>query len=92
MLNPPETGAPWLASYGDVPFHLEYPDRTMYQQLCWAAERYPDYTAYEFMGKKTSYRQMIADIRATARAFRAQGVGDGDRVTICLPKIGRAHV
>ncbi|MBO7667302.1 MAG: AMP-binding protein [Firmicutes bacterium] len=90
MLNQPEAGAPWLGSYGEVPFHLEYPDRTMYRQLAWAAEQYPDITAYEFMGKRTSYRQMIADIQATARAFRAAGIGDGDRVTICLPNCPQA--
>ena len=89
-MNPPEAGAPWLGSYGEVPFHLEYPDRTMFRQLCWAAERYPDITAYEFMGKATSYRQMIADIEAAARAFRAAGIGDGDRVTICLPNCPQA--
>ena len=89
-MNPPEAGAPWLKSYGEVPFHLEYPDRTMFRQLCWAAEQYPDITAYEFMGKTTSYRQMIADIEAAARAFRAAGIGDGDRVTICLPNCPQA--
>ena len=88
--NPPEADAPWLKSYGDVPFHLEYPDRTMYQQLCWAAEQHPEVAAYEFLGRRTSYRQMIADIQATARAFRAAGIGDGDRVTICLPNCPQA--
>ena len=26
QMNPLEQGAPWLANYGDVPFHLEYPN------------------------------------------------------------------
>ncbi|MBQ1344072.1 MAG: AMP-binding protein [Firmicutes bacterium] len=90
MFNPPETGAPWLKSYGDVPFHLEYPDRTMFRQLQWTAEQHPEIVAYEFMGRRTTYRQMIEDIRATARAFRAAGIGDGDRVTVCLPNCPQA--
>ena len=90
MLNPPEAAAPWLSSYGQVPFHLEYPDRTMYQQLDYTAQRYPDYTAFEFMGKKTSYSQMMEQIRATGRAFRALGIQDGDHVTICLPNCPQA--
>ena len=89
-INPPEAGAPWLGSYGEVPFHLEYPERTMFRQLAWAAQQHPDITAYEFMGKRTTYRQMIADIEATARAFRAAGIGDGDRVTVCLPNCPQA--
>ena len=90
FVNPPEPGAPWLASYGRVPFHLQYPERTMYQQLRYTAGLYPELTAYEFLGKKTTYRQMIADIEAAARAFRAAGVGPGDRVTVCLPNCPQA--
>ena len=89
-VNPPEAGAPWLKSYGQVPFHLQYPDRTMYRQLLYTAGLYPDLTAYEFMGKKTTYRQMMAEIEATARAFRAQGIEKGDRVTICMPNCPQA--
>ncbi|MBR5429846.1 MAG: acyl--CoA ligase [Firmicutes bacterium] len=90
MFNPPEAGAPWLKSYGDVPFHLEYPDRTMFRQLSWTAEQHPNVIAYDFMGRSTTYAQMIDGIRETARAFRAQGIGDGDRVTICLPNCPQA--
>ena len=90
FVNPPEAGAPWLASYGHIPFHLEYPERTMYRQLRYTAGLYPQLTAYEFMGKKTTYSQMIAGIEAAARAFRAAGIGKGDRVTVCLPNCPQA--
>lgn len=48
--------APWLAFYGVVPEHLQYPDCTMYEAVERCAQKYPSYPAYVFMGRKTSYR------------------------------------
>ena len=52
--------APWLAFYGVVPAHLDYPDCTMYEAVERCAEKYPNNTAYVFMGRKTTYRTMVA--------------------------------
>ncbi|MDO4581503.1 MAG: AMP-binding protein [Bacillota bacterium] len=76
---------PWLANYGEVRYHLDYPDISMFDKVCEIAEQYPEHTAYEFMGKKTSYREMVRQIKLTGAAFRAQGVAPGDKVTLCLP-------
>ncbi len=77
--------APWLKFYGDVPQHLDYPDTSMYSMIEESAERYPDYTAFAFMGKKTKYHRMVTDVNRVARAFAALGIKAGDRVTLCMP-------
>ncbi len=82
--------APWLKFYGSVPHHLTYPQKTIYQMVKAAADQYPDYTAYEFMNKKTTYRRFLANIEDVARAFVAMGIRKGDRVTICMPNCPQA--
>lgn len=82
--------APWLQSYGKVPFHLEYPDCTLYDMIAQTAGQYADYVAHDFMGKPTTYREMLASIDRVARAFFALGIRDGDRVTICMPNCPQA--
>ena len=47
--------APWTTFYGNTPAKLVYPEQTMYQMLRETALKYPENTAYVFMGKKTSY-------------------------------------
>ena len=83
---------PWLAAMGDVPAHLDYPAGTMYQAVEECARRYPDYTAYVFMGKKTSYRAMVQEINVCARALKAAGVRPGDKVTVALPNCPQAVI
>lgn len=84
------SNAPWLEFYGDVPAHLNYPKETVYRLLRETALKYPSNTAYEFMGKKTSYEAFLRRIDRTARAFLAAGIRKGDRVTICMPNCPQA--
>ena len=81
---------PWLAFRGDVPAHLDYPDCTLYEAVERCAQKYPDYPAYVFMGRRTSYRTMVQEIDLCARALKAIGVRAGDRVTVALPNCPQA--
>ena len=85
-----EVKTPWLTARGETPAHLEYFGGTMYQAVEACAQRYPDQTAYLFMGKKTSYRVMMQQIDLCARALKAIGVRPGDRVTVALPNCPQA--
>ncbi|MBQ9832885.1 MAG: AMP-binding protein [Clostridia bacterium] len=85
-----EIKAPWLDFYGDVPHTLEYPHTTMFEEIEALAEKYPDYIAYDFMGKKTTYKQAIEDIKACAKALKAIGIKEDERVTICMPNAPQA--
>ncbi len=78
---------PWLQYYGDIPFNLEYTEHSMYDAVEEISKKYPDYTALAFMGRHISYSSLVKSIDATARAFKAYGICEGDRVTLCMPNI-----
>ena len=79
--------APWLNSYGEVPFHLDYPDISMSDALFESARKYPDQVALTFQEKDTTFAQLVPQIRQAEKAFRAIGIKEGDTVTVCLPNM-----
>ncbi len=85
-----EPRTPWLGSYGDVKFHLEYPQCSLSERVLQTAETHLNETALVFMGKNISYRTMRDRIDLVARSLAAMGVKKGDRVTVCLPNIPQA--
>lgn len=80
-----EAKMPWLKNYGDVPKTLEYSDETLFGQIEKIAQKYPDFVAYDFMGKSTTYKAFVRQVEVCARAFKAIGIRPGDKVTICMP-------
>ena len=81
----PAVKAPWLSNYGDVPPTLDYFEGTLEEAMEESAKQYPNYIAYDFMGKSTSYTKAIEDIHRCARALYAMGIRENDTVTICMP-------
>ena len=79
--------APWLNSYGEVPFHLDYPDFSISDALFESARKYPDQVALTFQEKDTTFANLVPQIREAEKAFRAIGIKEGDTVTVCLPNI-----
>ncbi len=69
---------------------LQYPLKTMYEAIAAMVQEFPEDTAYEFYGVKTKYKRFGEKILQAARAFAANGIGKGDRVTICLPNVPQA--
>ncbi|MCH5279202.1 MAG: AMP-binding protein [Christensenellaceae bacterium] len=90
QLNTPEAEAPWLNYYGDVKFHLNYPDYSIADAVFKTAEREAEYPALSFMGKSFSYKTLVEKIDAAAAGFVALGVKKGDKVTICMPNVPQA--
>ena len=82
--------APWLSYYGNTPATIDYPRKTMYQMLAEAGGKYPNNTAYMFMGKETSYASFLQRIEAAAKGLYAMGIRKGDRVTICMANTPQA--
>lgn len=80
-----EVKAPWLSSYRNVPHTLDYPDCSVFGLIEKNAAEYPDNIAYEFMGRKVTYRRFIEKVHTCARAIRAMGFREGDRITVCMP-------
>ena len=77
--------APWLNNYGEVPATLEYHKGTMWEAVSDVVNAYPNYTAFLFMGKKTSYQAFASQVELCAKALKNLGIKEGDRVTICMP-------
>ena len=83
---------PWLAYYGDVPHHIDYPQVTMYEALALTAERCPEAAAYDFFGRQATYRQFVAEIDRCADALADLGMRAGDRMTIAMPTCPQAVI
>jgi long-chain acyl-CoA synthetase len=90
-MNTESGEAPWLEHYGaSVPRSLRYTDRTVYGEVAFAAKYFPKNIAYEFEGRKVTYREMMREIDHAASCFSELGVAKGDRVLICLPNCPQA--
>ena len=81
---------PWLRSLGAVPATLEYFNGSMVEALEKIAEDYPGNIAFDFMGRSTSYKDMMANIEKCARSLRTIGVRENDKVTIAMPNCPQA--
>lgn len=81
---------PWLKSYGEVPFHLDYSEKTMSEAVLDTAEREKDFPALAFMGRKIDFTSLAENIDIVAKAFYAIGVRPGNRVLVCLPNVPQA--
>ena len=81
----PNVKTPWAAWMGEVPMHLDYFQGSMIEMVEGVAGAHPDITAYEFMGSRVSYRELVEQVHDCARALRQIGIKEGERVTICMP-------
>lgn len=76
----------------DIPKHIEYPDISLYDTIEMTAKKYPEYTAYSYYGKTSSYHKFMVDIAKCAKAFKASGIKKGDIITICMPNTPEAII
>ena len=81
---------PWANYVGDVPLNLEYFEGSMFDKVAEVAAKYPDHVAFDFMGKSTTYRQLIQEIENCAKALKTIGLREGDKVTIAMPNCPQA--
>jgi long-chain acyl-CoA synthetase len=63
----------------------ELPVKPVQQILDDAAARWPEHTALEFMGRKTSYRELQELVNRAAAGFQNLGVKPGVHVGLFLP-------
>ncbi|MBO4734558.1 MAG: AMP-binding protein, partial [Clostridia bacterium] len=84
--------APWFKYYGNTPKTIEYPDCSMYDLVEEASEKYPSYTAIDYLGSMMSYEELIRAIHTAAKALRAIGVREDDCITICMPNTPQAVI
>lgn len=75
---------PWYKYYGNKD-KIDYPNLTIYELIEKTANTYPNNIAYEYYGKKVTYREFIYKIKKTASSLVELGVKPNDRITICMP-------
>lgn len=81
---------PWENSMGGIPMQLDYFEGSMYEKVAAIAKEYPKNVAFDFMGKSTTYSEMMEDIDKCARALKTIGIRENDKVTIALPNCPQA--
>ena len=82
--------APWKNHLGEVPFTLDYFDGSMFEAVEKIAEKYPNNSAFDFMGRSTTYKALVREVEDCAKALRTIGVREGDKVTIAMPNCPQA--
>ena len=88
--KPQNVKTPWMPFMNGIPAQLDYFEGSMCEAVENIAEKYPNVIAYDFMGSHTNYRRCVEEIHACARALRAAGVKENDRVTIAMPNCPQA--
>ncbi len=81
---------PWKDYMGDVPMHLDYFEGAMFEGLELVAKKYPKNVAFDFMGKSTTYAELIENIEICAKSLKTLGVRPGDKLTIAMPNCPQA--
>ena len=82
--------APWIEHLDGIPATLDYYQGSMFGAVERMAEMHPRKIAFDFMGRSTTYRDMIENMHKCARSLSHLGEKPGDRVTIALPNCPQA--
>jgi len=90
MEKPITAKMPWKENTGGVPLTLDYYEGSMYEKVAGIAKKYPGYTAFDFQGRSTTYGEMLANINRCAKALKAIGIRENDKVTIIMPNCPQA--
>lgn len=61
------------------------PEQSLYDIFKESAQSYLDFTAYNFLGFRSTYRQLLNEINRCSNALYKWGVRKGDRVLVSLP-------
>ena len=69
---------PWKDYMGDVPMHLDYFEGSMFEAVEAIAAKYPRNIAFDFMGKSTTYAELIGQIEICAKSLKAMGMPEVD--------------
>ena len=81
---------PWENSMDDIPMHLDYFKGSMYEAVEKVSKVFPRNVAMDFMGKSTTYLELIHQINNCAKSLKTLGVREGDIVTIAMPNCPQA--
>ena len=80
------SGYPWERTYPkDVDYQAPLPSRPLYELMDEAAAAFADRPCLDFLGKRSTYREVSALVDRVAKGFQEMGVRKGVRVGLFLP-------
>ncbi|MBU1611441.1 MAG: AMP-binding protein, partial [Proteobacteria bacterium] len=83
----------WHKSYDpEVPTHIDYEARPLFEFLDQAAAKWPNRQAIIFKNYRLTYKKLKTLTEVFAANLRSQGVRPGDRVSIMLPNSPQAII
>ncbi|MBR1702334.1 MAG: acyl--CoA ligase [Lachnospiraceae bacterium] len=85
----PSIDKPWLKYYSEEAINTELPSGSAYDYL-YEMNKSRHKAALEYYGNTITFKQLFKNIAAVERAFLAQGVCDGDIVTVLIPNMPEA--
>ncbi|MBU9721191.1 MULTISPECIES: long-chain-fatty-acid--CoA ligase [Bacillaceae] len=87
------TEKPWFEHYPEEqPRTIDYEVATLQSYLKRAAEKFPNKSALNFMGKEMTYSELYDSALKLANQLRSIGVEQGDRVAIMLANTPQAVI
>ena len=89
-MEPITAKTPWKNQMDQIPMHLDYFEGSMIDKVIQVAETSPNQVAFDFMGRSTTYRQMVREIERCAKALKTIGVRENAKVTIAMPNCPQA--
>ena len=76
----------WTAAYAPgVRRHLDYPAGSLVDEFDAFTVTYAEQAALDFFGRRTSYAELAAQVRAVAGNLHRLGVGPGSTVALLMP-------
>lgn len=87
-----EIDAPWKKYYTEDELDIKIPNISMYNQVLRSAKENPDLIAYEYFGKKVTFKKFIKQVDTAAIAFKKLGIKKGSIVSIVLPNVPEALI
>lgn len=77
--------APWEKYYRNNEMKFKVREGTIYDIIKERSSDCNDINAYIYYGNQVTYKEFFKQIENAAKAFRSQGIRQGDVVTICMP-------
>lgn len=83
LIGYPSIDKPWLQYFDDEQINEEVPKKTVFDFMYDNNRKYSESVAFEYLGKKYTYKRLFEMVDKAASAFKNMGVKAGDIVTIC---------
>ncbi|MCI9434119.1 MAG: long-chain fatty acid--CoA ligase [Bacilli bacterium] len=82
----------WLKYYSEEQILGEMPEKTIFEYMKADNENHLNDIALKYFNTKITYKQFFCKIEECEKAFIANGIKEGDIVTICMPNTPEAVI